>query len=74
MVMDYCEAYPIRDIESLDKYNVDRSLLLERVVKSWAAQMHLLGTFNADPHAGNILVSITNKTETYQYQSCWTLA
>ena len=57
MVMDYCQGFSIRDTDSLDKYNVDRRLLLERVCQSWAAQMHLLGIFNADPHSGNILVS-----------------
>jgi len=62
LVMDYCKGYPIRDTASLDKYNVDRRLLLERVCQSWAAQMHLLGVFNADPHAGNIMVS-TNQED-----------
>lgn len=57
LVMDYCEGFPIRDLSQLEAHNVDRRLLLERVVTSWAAQMHILATFNADPHAGNILVS-----------------
>jgi aarF domain-containing kinase len=61
MVMDYCEGFSIRDTDSLDKYNADRRLLLERVCQSWAAQMHLLGIFNADPHSGNILVSTSQK-------------
>jgi CubicO group peptidase (beta-lactamase class C family) len=40
---------------------VDRHLLLERVCSAWAAQMHLAAVFNADPHAGNILVSTDQK-------------
>ena len=61
LVMDYCEGFPIRDIESLDANKVDRQLLLERVCKAWAAQMHNSGVFNADPHPGNILVSTKNE-------------
>jgi aarF domain-containing kinase len=57
LVMDFGPGFPIRDIEQLDAYKVDRRLLLERVCQSWAAQMHRLGIFNCDPHAGNILVS-----------------
>ena len=57
IVMEYCAGYPIRDVKQLDHYQVDRYLLLQRVVQAWAAQIHVLGTFNADPHAGNILVS-----------------
>ena len=57
LVMDFCAGFPIRDIESLDRYKVDRRLLLERVCTAWAAQIHCQGTFNSDPHAGNILVS-----------------
>ena len=57
LVMDCCQGFPIRDAENLDRYKVDRRLLLERVCQSWAAQMHLLGRSNADPHAGNLLVS-----------------
>lgn len=63
LVMEYCEGFPIRDIEKLDQFHVDRRLLLDRVVTSWAAQMHLLATFNADPHAGNILVSTKNEMD-----------
>jgi aarF domain-containing kinase len=55
--MDYCEGFAIRDVQRLDAYGVDRDLLLSRVCAAWAAQMHVAGVFNADPHAGNILVS-----------------
>jgi len=27
------------------------------LTKAWAAQLHVAGVFNADPHPGNILVS-----------------
>ena len=57
LTMEFCEGFPIRDLEKLDKNHVDRSLLLGRVCEAWAMQMHVGGTFNADPHSGNILVS-----------------
>ena len=57
LVMEYCPGFSIRDVEKLDAHGIDRFILLERVCQAWAAQMHRLGTFNADPHAGNILVS-----------------
>jgi aarF domain-containing kinase len=61
LVMDFCEGFPLRDTEKLDKYNVDRELLVHRVVEAWAVQMHVGAVFNADPHMGNILVSTTGE-------------
>lgn len=57
LVMEYCPGVPARDVAALDALGVDRELLVERVCRAWAAQMHSLGLFNADPHPGNVLVS-----------------
>ena len=57
LTMEYCEGFSIRDVERLDGCGADREMLLRRVCTSWAVQMHLGGVFNADPHAGNLLVS-----------------
>lgn len=57
LVMDFCQGFPIKDTDSMDRHQVDRVLLLERVCRAWAVQMHVGGLFNADPHGGNILVS-----------------
>lgn len=57
LTMEFCQGFPIRDLEKLDDNHVDRSLLLSRVCEAWAMQMHVGGCFNADPHSGNILVS-----------------
>eukprot|EP00977_Amphora_coffeiformis_P021101 scaffold8828_cov204-Amphora_coffeaeformis.AAC.22 len=62
LVMEYCPGFPIRNVQQLDAYQVDRHLLLARVCQSWGAQMHTAAVFNADPHAGNILVS-TNQPD-----------
>lgn len=56
LVMDYCHGFSVRDVEKLDENNVNRELLLRRICAAWAAQMHVGGVFNADPHPGNILV------------------
>ena len=57
LVMDFCAGFAIKDVRQLDARGVDRELLLSRVCEAWAVQMHTAGVFNADPHAGNILVS-----------------
>ena len=57
LVMDFCDGFAIKDTARLDAEGVDRDVLLQRVCEAWAAQMHVAGVFNADPHPGNILVS-----------------
>lgn len=57
LVMDFCRGFPVKDTDSMDQHGVDRELLLERICRAWAIQMHVGGLFNADPHGANILVS-----------------
>ena len=64
IVMDFCEGFPVRDTHLMDKYSVDRELLLERICEAWAMQVHVGGLFNADPHGANILVSTSSETDT----------
>ena len=63
LVMDFCEGFAIKDAARLDAEGVDRELLLQRVCEAWAAQLHVAGVFNADPHPGNILVSTAGGVE-----------
>jgi aarF domain-containing kinase len=63
LVMEFCHGFAVRDLELLDKYSVNRELLLERICGAWAVQMHVGGAFNADPHYGNILVSTSPESE-----------
>ena len=63
LVMDFCEGFAIKDTARLDAEGVDRELLLQRVCEAWAAQLHVAGVFNADPHPGNILVSTAGGVE-----------
>uniref|UniRef100_A0A7S1B696 Beta-lactamase-related domain-containing protein n=1 Tax=Corethron hystrix TaxID=216773 RepID=A0A7S1B696_9STRA len=57
LTMEYCAGFSVRDVAAMEKAGTDRGLLLRRICEAWAAQMHVGGLFNADPHAGNILVS-----------------
>jgi len=63
LVMDFCKGFPVKDTKSMDEYDVNRELLLERICKAWAIQMHVGGLFNADPHGANILVSTSDDND-----------
>ena len=43
LVMEFCEGFPVRDLDKMDEYRVDRRLLLERICSAWAVQMHVGG-------------------------------
>lgn len=50
----------------LDSCGVDKAALMSRIVHSSAHQLFVMGIFNSDPHAGNLLVcpiTSTNTTE-----------
>ncbi|CAE8647795.1 unnamed protein product, partial [Polarella glacialis] len=57
LVMDFCEGRPVRDKAELEGLGVDCRLLLDRVCRAFAVQIHEDGFFNADPHPGNVHVS-----------------
>ena len=52
LVMEYCQGFSVREVESYEKHGVDRLALLDRICASFAVQMHIDGHFNADPHPG----------------------
>lgn len=56
LVMEYCEGSSLRDAAALAADGIDLEQLTRRVCEAWAAQMFSDGLFNADAHAGNILV------------------
>eukprot|EP00924_Labyrinthula_sp_SR-Ha-C_P014819 snap_masked-scaffold_43-processed-gene-1.83-mRNA-1 protein AED:1.00 eAED:1.00 QI:0/0/0/0/1/1/2/0/1090 len=62
LVMPFFEGFKITDQEKLELFYVDKKLLLELVVRAYSIQIFVQGSFNADPHAGNILVNICPKT------------
>eukprot|EP00516_Mucochytrium_quahogii_P000281 CAMPEP_0203744192 /NCGR_PEP_ID=MMETSP0098-20131031/353_1 /ASSEMBLY_ACC=CAM_ASM_000208 /TAXON_ID=96639 /ORGANISM=" , Strain NY0313808BC1" /LENGTH=942 /DNA_ID=CAMNT_0050631649 /DNA_START=240 /DNA_END=3068 /DNA_ORIENTATION=- len=58
--MTYVHGFKITDLEQLDLFAVDRSALVKRVIQAYSNQLYVDGLFNADPHAGNLMVSISD--------------
>lgn len=61
--MEFVEGFKITDAAMLDLYAVDRAALLKRVVQVYAHQMLVEGFFNADPHAGNLMVNVCDERD-----------
>ena len=57
LVMDFCEGFSPKNKEMMAKRKVDKALFMQRLVESFAVQIHLNGFYHADPHPGNILIS-----------------
>ena len=51
LVMEFCDGFPVRDMDNMDKYKVDRHVLMDRICQSFAVQMHVNGFFNAGEKA-----------------------
>ena len=56
--MSYEEGFKVTDEEALAAHGVDREALMVRVVQVYAQQLFVDGFFNADPHAGNLMVQV----------------
>ena len=49
---------PLKDPAALREAGIDCDLVVARVCEAWAAQILADGLFNADPHAGNLMVQV----------------
>ena len=58
MVMSFEEGFRFDDKESIFKHNIDFRPLISKLVNFYTEQMLVKGYFHADPHPGNLLVSI----------------
>ena len=58
LVMTFSEGMSLKSRAELLSAGIDLQLLVARVCEAWARQMFTDGTFNADPHAGNLLVRL----------------
>ncbi|AXI00114.1 AarF/ABC1/UbiB kinase family protein [Sporosarcina sp. PTS2304] len=56
LVMEWIEGSKITDIEFLEKHQIDRKELAERLFRLFLEQILEGGQFHADPHGGNILI------------------
>jgi aarF domain-containing kinase len=57
-VMEFVPGFKLTDRALLALHGVDRDALMARVTAAYACQLFTDGKFNADPHPGNLLVSL----------------
>eukprot|EP00929_Paragymnodinium_shiwhaense_P043191 TRINITY_DN22245_c0_g1_i4.p1 TRINITY_DN22245_c0_g1~~TRINITY_DN22245_c0_g1_i4.p1 ORF type:complete len:1478 (-),score=330.24 TRINITY_DN22245_c0_g1_i4:587-5020(-) len=62
--MEFLEGFKITDECRLAQEGVDTKTLLAKLAHSYAAQLMELGMMNADPHPGNVFVSVTRGSKT----------
>lgn len=55
LVMEWVDGFRLTDSASLEKFNLDKSKLVDTLVQSSIRQILENGFFHADPHAGNLL-------------------
>jgi predicted unusual protein kinase regulating ubiquinone biosynthesis (AarF/ABC1/UbiB family) len=56
LVMEWIDAVRITDVKSLERFQVDRDQIAQRLFRLFIPQWLEAGIFHADPHAGNVLV------------------
>ncbi|WP_230200202.1 ABC1 kinase family protein [Bacillus niameyensis] len=61
LVMEWVDGIKMTDYEAIDQLEVTRKELAQRLIKIFLPQWLEPGTFHADPHPGNILVSRDGK-------------
>ncbi|MBB5173289.1 ABC1 kinase family protein [Texcoconibacillus texcoconensis] len=57
LVMEWIEGAKITDTSYLDRHNINRKQLAERLFKAFVEQTIDEGKFHADPHSGNLFVN-----------------
>ena len=58
LVMEYVDGVKMNDTAAIASLGVDISSLLELLCLIYADTIFLLGSFNADPHPGNLHVRV----------------
>jgi predicted unusual protein kinase regulating ubiquinone biosynthesis (AarF/ABC1/UbiB family) len=56
LVMEWVDGVRITDVDSLNRFQVDREELAQRLFRVFIPQWLEAGIFHADPHAGNVIV------------------
>jgi predicted unusual protein kinase regulating ubiquinone biosynthesis (AarF/ABC1/UbiB family) len=56
MVMEWVDGVRITDVDSLERFQVNRDELAQRLFRVFIPQWLEAGIFHADPHSGNVLV------------------
>ncbi|PXF45375.1 putative aarF domain-containing protein kinase 1 [Gracilariopsis chorda] len=55
-VMEYIDGCKVTDIETIDKYSVNRDELITNITRSFGNQLFVGHVFSGDPHPGNFLI------------------
>ncbi|GBG26407.1 Lateral signaling target protein 2-like [Hondaea fermentalgiana] len=58
--MTFIQGFKITDLEQLALFGVDRAALVRRVVQSYGCMIFVDGFTSADPHPGNLMVSVSD--------------
>ena len=58
----FAEGFKITDVDAMAMHGVDREALMARLVHIYGQQLFVDGFFNADPHAGNLMVQVRDGT------------
>ena len=58
----FAEGFKITDSDAMCVHSVDREALVARLVHIYGQQLFVDGFFNADPHAGNLMVQVRDGT------------
>ncbi|RLQ93794.1 ABC1 kinase family protein [Falsibacillus albus] len=56
MVMEWVEGFRATDTKALERCNINRNELSERLLRLFLPQWLEAGIFHADPHSGNVLI------------------
>lgn len=60
-LMTFISGFKLTNETLMSLYKVNKVELMKRIVEIYGIQLFVNGIFNADPHAGNILVNIDTK-------------
>ncbi len=73
LVMGYVAGIKINDFDCLRKAQINRKIIADRLLNSLFQQIFIDGYFHADPHPGNIAVSIDHKIIFYDFGQIGTI-
>jgi ubiquinone biosynthesis protein len=65
LTMDFVRGVKISDLEKIDAAGIDRRELATNALRALVKQLMIDGFFHADPHPGNILVSLDTGQVTF---------
>ncbi|HEY9509463.1 MAG TPA: AarF/UbiB family protein, partial [Verrucomicrobiae bacterium] len=61
LTMDYVEGIKITELSPLTRLDLDGNALAEEVFQAYLKQVLIDGTFHADPHPGNVLLTTDHR-------------